>query len=165
MCEKNFHCACLGLGGDTPDRNILDRASRIRAKWRRRVRSRVSFDYGLAIGNLVVGRRFARGRPSPASQQPNEMYLGLRKLALETSPTMIGLPSDLASSQPYGILMEIGLSNGVATLTSFASGDASLYFSRGGGILGGIADESIHNAAKRFVTLVASYVDRMEPIE
>ncbi len=64
------------------------------------------------------------------NKPPAEIYQGLRKLALEVSASELGLKLEPNSAEPYGVLMEMNLSEGVATLTSFATGDASLYFSR-----------------------------------
>ena len=36
----------------------------------------------------------------------------------------------------WGVLMELGLEQGVATMVAFADGTVSLYFSGGGGIIG-----------------------------
>jgi hypothetical protein len=99
-----------------------------------------------------------------ADKQPTEVYMGLRKMALESSPASIGITVDPGSKEPYGILMEMGYPNATVTLISFASGDASLYFSSGGGVLGGGGHESVRNAAKRFVSSAQSYAGEMEMV-
>ena len=96
-------------------------------------------------------------------RQLHKVYIELRKQALEMSPASIvgAVASD--NIRPWGILMETGYPQGVvATLVSFATGDASLYLSTGGGVIGGIAQESIGNAAKRFVSMAQHHTDRME---
>ena len=55
------------------------------------------------------------------------IYNGLRDLALKSSPLDLNLKLD-DDKNPKG----------TATLISFVSGDASVYFSNGGGLLGGI---------------------------
>jgi hypothetical protein len=47
--------------------------------------------------------------------------------------------------------METGHPKAVVTLAAFDSGDASLYFSNGGGVLGGIGHETVRTAAVSFV--------------
>jgi hypothetical protein len=122
----------------------------------------------IAILAFVIMRLVTpRGRESNAAQvteQPDETYMGLRKLALGIIPEDIGITVEPNSKEPYGILMEMSFPEVVATLTSYKSGDASIYFSTGGGILGGIGHESVRNAAKRFVSAAQNYVDKMESV-
>jgi hypothetical protein len=99
--------------------------------------------------------------PSPA-KQPSDVFTRLRAQIFETSPASIGVTVEPGSAEPWGILMEMGYPKGVATLVSFASGDASLYFSSGGGVIGGVAHESVNHAAKRFVSMAQWYVDKMK---
>ena len=61
----------------------------------------------------------------------HKVYIRLRKQALETSPANIDGAVKSDTIKPWGILMEIGYLQGVATLVSFATGDTSLYFSTG----------------------------------
>jgi len=96
------------------------------------------------------------------STPPTEAYMGLRKLALETKPAMVGVSADPNSDEPFGILMEFNVSNTPVTVTSFASGDSSIYLASGGGFLGGIGHETIRNAAKRFVTVARNYTSKMQ---
>ena len=95
-------------------------------------------------------------------RQLHEVYIGLRKQALEMSPASIDVAVESDSIKPWGILMEMGYPKAVATLVSFATGDASLYFSTGGGVLGGITQESVGSAAKRFVAMAQHHAGRME---
>jgi len=80
-----------------------------------------------------------------------DTYLELRAAALAASPSEIGLPLDQPNHEPYGILMEIGLRQGIATLACFSSGRADLYTSAGGGLSGGKSNEVINQASQRFV--------------
>jgi hypothetical protein len=102
------------------------------------------------------------GSLSRTTQQLQEVYIGLRKRALEMSPASVGVAGDADNGAPWGILMEMGYPNGIATLVSFATGDASLYFSAGGGVIGGGAQEDVSSAAKRFVSAAQGYVDGMK---
>mgnify|MGYP007022292310 FL=1 len=89
-----------------------------------------------------------------------ETYLGLRRLALETPPPIQEEPN--GNTGVYGVLMELGVGSGIATLTSFSSGDASLYLSSGGGMLGGIGHAQVSNAAKIFVAEAAKALSQMQ---
>lgn len=52
-------------------------------------------------------------------------------------PAEVGLPQEQYQLPVWGIVMETGLSDGFFTLSVLAEGTTSLYFSSGGGILGG----------------------------
>ncbi|HSB89542.1 MAG TPA: hypothetical protein VLD63_05905 [Anaerolineales bacterium] len=56
--------------------------------------------------------------------------------------------------------MDMGLGKAVATLTSFLSGDASLYYSTGGGVLGGVGHAALRDAAKAFVRVASDSLDQ-----
>ncbi len=53
--------------------------------------------------------------------------------------------------------MEIGYLEGTATVLSLSDGSASLYFSGGGGVIGGIGHESVRQAATTFVRTAGEY--------
>ena len=48
----------------------------------------------------------------------------------------------------------------IDTLTSFLSGDASLYYSTGGGVLGGVGHAALQVAAKAFVRVASDFLDQ-----
>ena len=90
-----------------------------------------------------------------------EIYRDLRSTALGWKPSDIGLP---ATDGAYGVVMDWAVPSGIATLTSFSSGEASLYFSTGGGVLGsGVAHESVRAAARAFVAEAAKRLPWMSP--
>jgi hypothetical protein len=80
-----------------------------------------------------------------------EMYRELRGLALGFKPADLGLQLPENDETAFGIVVDCGDLAGIATLTAFSSGDASLYFSAGGGVLGGIGHQSVREAAKALV--------------
>lgn len=101
----------------------------------------------------------------PASEinQPNyevaEVYADLRKQALRLKPESIGL-NDADQSAVIAVLMETGYPEAVATLVAVVDGTASLYFSNGGGIIGGGEHESVRKVAKEFVSFSQKYVSQ-----
>jgi hypothetical protein len=105
-------------------------------------------------------------KDSKTPQARVEAYLRLRRLAHETKPINVGVtqvtdPADAVA--PFGILMDISLPQGNATIVAFISGDASFYTSTGGGVIGGIGHENIRSAALKFVAASAKYIDKMTP--
>jgi hypothetical protein len=82
----------------------------------------------------------------------DEMYLRLRELALQaTSEIAGGLPQDPAG-KPFAVVTDIGYPKGIATVVAMIGGTASIYFSTGGGFIGGgERHEAIQMAAKHAV--------------
>jgi hypothetical protein len=101
-------------------------------------------------------------KDSKTPQARLEAYLRLRRLAHETKPDNVGV-TDVTddAALPFGILMDISLPQGNATIVAFISGDASFYTSTGGGVIGGIRHERVRNAARNFVISSAKYLDKM----
>lgn len=78
------------------------------------------------------GWRKNRSDPSPA-----ETYLGLRRGVLDLDPAAVGIAASAQLPQVWGLLVDLGRPDGVATLLGLADGTTSLYVSAGGGIIGG----------------------------
>jgi hypothetical protein len=60
--------------------------------------------------------------------------------------------------------MDMALEQVVVTVASFKTGDASIYFSTGGGMIGGGAHESVRRASLDLVRVSSSLVDDMESV-
>lgn len=106
-----------------------------------------------AIGTLLYKRYKFLGREKLIQQIQFEKtpYLGLRKLALEMTPTQLGIDVEHGKNIVYGIIYDLGLTDICMTIAAYKTGDASLYTSLGGGILGGIKQEKIRNAVNGFI--------------
>ena len=92
---------------------------------------------------------------------PNEAYLGLRAMALGASPDELGISRDVYS-QAFGIIVELEYPEGVATLVVMGEGSTSLYFSGGGGVIGGGEHESVRQASARLLSLAQEYAEAAE---
>jgi hypothetical protein len=90
----------------------------------------------------------------------NEVYKGLRDIAFSSKAQ----PSadSLALNQPYGVIVEIGHPKGAVTVFALRDGTASVYFSTGGGSIGGQGREEIRSAAIRLVERAATLVSKMQ---
>lgn len=86
-------------------------------------------------------------------------YLDLRNLALGATMEQIGVRLSTSQTKIYGIIMDWDLGEGTATLISFLSGDASLYLSSGGGMIGGSGHQNIKNAAFKFIDKADNFLD------
>jgi hypothetical protein len=94
--------------------------------------------------------------------QRKNPYPRLRALALYSKriPNSMGNPS--SPTEPWGVVLDWVLSAAVATVVAFSDGSASVYFSSGGGLLGGQAHEPIRNAARQAVAVAAEFQPQME---
>jgi len=84
----------------------------------------------------------------------------LRGMAFSVTPEQLqlSLPSDKAVV--YGVIMDWGIDTATATVVSYQTGDASMYLSSGGGVIGGGQHQNVNSAAKHFVSLAQTYLDR-----
>jgi hypothetical protein len=78
-------------------------------------------------------------------------YRELRDLALQTKPKDLGLSFQASKKTVFGIVMDWHVQNGTASVISFITGDASIYFSSGGGIIGGGTHDNVKVKAMEFV--------------
>lgn len=83
--------------------------------------------------------------------QPNP-YEGLKRLAYSTTYEQLHLPESHGKEILYGVLMDWDYEGkALITLVSFRTGDASLYFSTGTGIIGGGQHPEVAEASKAFI--------------
>jgi hypothetical protein len=100
-------------------------------------------------------RRGARTSVSAKQAQPCDVYLGLRNQVFQISRDKIGLPPTSAPTAPWGVVMDWGLRENIVTVVALSDGSASVYFSNGGGFVGGQSHETVQKAAKRAVEIAA----------
>jgi hypothetical protein len=104
------------------------------------------------------GRRWLRSfKKYPA---PHQTYLDLHNRALRTPRAELGFFPAATPSQPWAVIMDWGVENGLATVVAFSDGTASIYTGSGGGSIGGQAHESIRHAAHTAVNLAAEILPR-----
>jgi hypothetical protein len=86
---------------------------------------------------------------SGRGNEPAEIYTALRSRALTVTPADLG---ELPTTPPVlAVVMDTGYPEAVATLIALADGTTSLYFSNGGGMIGGGEHPQIAAAAQRLV--------------
>ena len=97
--------------------------------------------------------------------QNKQTSLGLREQAFNIKI------SDLKDIQPlgdygiYGVIMEMGYPQGAGTVVCFITGDASVYFSNGGGMIGGIAHETVRKAGLNLVHASLNVITMLQKTE
>lgn len=83
---------------------------------------------------------------------PIQMNDELRLMVLNLSPKDIGITKENFPHPVFAIVMETGFPEGSFTLSSVADGSTSLYFSSGGGIIGGGEHERVRKASSYFLS-------------
>jgi hypothetical protein len=91
------------------------------------------------------------------------VYQGLRVQILNLDPYAAGLERGPESQLVWGALMETGYSHGTATLVALADGTTSLYFSTGGGMIGGGFHETVATATRSFLADLARHLHLLRP--
>jgi len=110
---------------------------------------------------LLVRNRMQHSAPQPSSQAvkpaPNQAYLTLRNQALTGSRAKFKLPAGPKPTGPWGVLMDMGLPDGWATIAAFSDANASVYFSNGGGYIGGGGRETIRKAGQNMLAVATEF--------
>ena len=94
---------------------------------------------------------------------PVEMSRRLREQALTVRPDELGLAPTTARQHVWGVLMELGYPQAVATLVALGDGTTSLYISTGGGIIGAGEHPPVRAAAERFLGAIESHLAGFQP--
>lgn len=92
-------------------------------------------------------------------------FEGLRNMAFSATPEQLGLSLPTDKTVVYGVVMDWEMGGATATTVSYETGDASLYLSSGGGVIGGGQHQNVNNAAKQFVILAQTFLDKTAKTE
>jgi hypothetical protein len=106
----------------------------------------------------ILGPNHA-GRDYPLA----ENYVLLRDMVFGAKPDSIGLHQTPAPGRVWGVVMETGYEEAVATLVALADGTVSLYFSNGGGIIGLGAHEEIQRASQALLEFAPGFAKYCQP--
>lgn len=99
----------------------------------------------------LFGKLFGGSRP-PES----DAFRDLRNRALTVTALELGLEPDPAAPI-HGVIMETGYPEAVATFVCLRDGTVSLYFSTGGGVIGGGQDGSVREACLEMLQITNKY--------
>lgn len=92
-------------------------------------------------------------------------FEGLRNMAFTATPEQLGLSLSSDKTFVYGVIMDWEMGGATATTVSYQTGDASLYLSSGGGVIGGGQHQIVNSAAKLFVSLAQTFLDKTTKTE
>ena len=93
-------------------------------------------------------------------QTKENTFEGLRNMAFTATPEQLGLSLPTDKTVVYGVVMDWEMGGATATTVSYQTGDASLYLSSGGGVIGGGQHQNVNIAAKQFVSLAQTFLDK-----
>lgn len=112
---------------------------------------------GVVILVLIIVRATRRKR---AAVDNTAVMRDLRERALTGGADEVGIAPE--PGKPWAVMMETGYPGAVVSLVAFADGSTSLYFSSGGGVLGGGEHASVNEASRAFVAKAADDVQHVE---
>jgi hypothetical protein len=88
------------------------------------------------------------------------IYPELRERALSTPYEKLGLELSRGQTEVYGLVVDMNMGDGIATVVCFKTGDASLYLSSGGGFIGGIGQPPVRRASLALVATGQKYLPK-----
>jgi hypothetical protein len=112
-----------------------------------------------AIALLLRPRPTAADSGTP-NQDPAQVTAELRARLLRGTASEFSIEP---VAGVWGVLMETGYPEAATTLVALGDGTASLYFSTGGGLIGGGPHPSINAAARRLVEVSGRHVSELSP--
>ncbi len=128
--------------------------------------------YGI-IALIAVGiiAYFVISLRSNATEQPNSVrehnldqnpYKDLRNQAFSVTKEQLELTDD---NNFFGLIMDWELGNATMTLITFRTGDASMYLSSGGGVIGGGQYENVRTAVANYLNSAKPYLNSAKYVE
>lgn len=102
------------------------------------------------------------GEQKPPVYEVAEIYTGLRSQVLNLDEKESGWLKD---KPVYAVLVEMGRPDGVITVVAIADGTASLYFSKGGGMIGLGEHENVRPKSVELVNYSESQLKNMDKVE
>jgi hypothetical protein len=111
---------------------------------------------------LIRWRRRSQELRAPQPKRPNT-YHTLRDQILSLKRPQSNSLADDKQSDPWAVVMDWGVPTGVATVVAVSDGTASIYYSSGGGSIGGgYARPAIREAALHAVSIAGKFLDHMQ---
>jgi hypothetical protein len=98
-----------------------------------------------------IGKLFGRSRPPK-----DDVYQDLRNRALNVTTAELGLEPD-PTAPIHAVIMEAGDQGTVSTFVCLRDGTVSLYFSTGGGVIGGGQHETVRDACFEMLSITNKY--------
>jgi hypothetical protein len=125
------------------------------------------FAFYLANRKSIGGKEASTGKRinERIHQTKENAYEGLRNTAFSLNPDQLGLELPEDKTIVFGVIMDWEMDGATATTVAYLTGDASLYLTTGGGTIGGGQHENVKVAAKQFVTIAQTYLEKSTKTE
>ena len=91
-------------------------------------------------------------------------FMDLRNMAFTAKAEQIGL-ENIADDKVYGLITEMSMDAGIASVISFLTGDTSLYLSSGGGFIGAGQHEKVRKIVAEKIEEFQIYLSKAEKIQ
>lgn len=98
--------------------------------------------------------------PTPQKQPNKNPYIDLRQMAFNVSTEKLEIIFPNNEVRVYGMIMDMDMGGGIATLVAYSTGDASMYLSTGGGVVGGGQHDAVNKAAKKLNDQAQNYLNK-----
>ncbi|MBK7307813.1 MAG: hypothetical protein IPI88_12815 [Chitinophagaceae bacterium] len=85
-------------------------------------------------------------------------------MALNVTPEQLQLSFPVDQTKVFGVVMDWDLGDGTMTLSTYQTGDASIYLSSGGGVIGGGQHANVSKASKEFISMAQNYLDKSSKV-
>ena len=108
---------------------------------------------------IQLADRLENAQTENNSEQQENPFNGLRQLALSATPEQLGLETS-EETKVFGIVMDWDLGDGIATVIAYETGDASMYLSSGGGVIGGGQHDNVRQAVSPYVQLGQGFLTK-----
>ncbi len=92
-------------------------------------------------------------------------YLDMRNMALSITSEQLGLPASEDAAKVFGVVADLDMTGATVTLTSYITGDTSLYLSTGGGFIGAGQHEDVQKVVKKFIEKAQTYSSKGKQYE
>ncbi|THD67406.1 hypothetical protein E7Z59_07020 [Robertkochia marina] len=96
------------------------------------------------------------------TEQKENPFDGLREMALYVTAEQLGIETPEGETKVYGIVMDWDLGDRIATVSAYETGDASMYLSSGGGVIGGGQHENVRQAVSPYIQLGQEFLSKSE---
>jgi hypothetical protein len=111
---------------------------------------------------LIRWRRRSQELRAPEAKKTNN-YSALRAQILNWKCPQASSSTPDTSGNPCAVVMDWAVTSGVATVVAVSDGSASIYYSSGGGSIGGgHARRAIRDAALHAVSIASKFLDGMQ---
>lgn len=102
----------------------------------------------------------------PKKTDPNNNpFQELRNKAFNVTAKELGITLPENETKVYGIVMDWEMGGATASTVAFQTGDASLYLSSGGGVIGGGTHQNVKIEAENFVKMADSLFEKSTKTE